>query len=196
MRYTHSNHTFTYKYNILNYCINSHNTRGELTERVVEIPLLDLYLRSVDNPIEIGCVSPYYWKTDHEIYDLTDNHPACKNINAKNIDFTNRNVVSISTIEHFNMENYDINSEEYIDPIEYLQKIILLSKKYFISFPLGYNPSLTEYALNQSDITINFLARVNNAWIQTDKSSLTIEQLTYNKHIWYANSIAIVENLF
>lgn len=196
MRYTHSYNSFKYKNYTLNYCINSHNTRGKLTERVVEIPLLDLFLRSVDDALEIGCVSPYYWKTHHEIYDLTDTHTACKNINAKDIQFDNRNVVSISTIEHFDMENYDISADNYIDPIKYLNKIILLSNKYFITFPLGYNPSLTEYALNQSDIYINFMARLGDEWEITDKNSLTLEQLTYNKHIWYANSIAIVENVF
>jgi len=196
MRYISSNYHFKYKNLYLPYCINSHNTRGELTERVVEIPLLDFYLRSVEDPIEIGCVSPYYWESNHEIYDLTDDHPSCKNINAKDINLNNRNIVSISTIEHFDMENYDINSEEYINPIEYLKQIVSLSKKYLITFPLGYNPLLTEYALNQSDISINFIARNNNKWIQTDKFSLTKEQIEYNKYIWYANSIAIVENIF
>jgi hypothetical protein len=198
MRYVASNSKFFFKNNEFQYCINSHNTRGALTERVVEIPLLDFYLRNITNPnpIEIGCVSPYYWDTIHTIYDLTDNHPSCKNINAKDINLVKQNIVSISTIEHFNMDNYDIESEQYIDPIEYLKKIVSLSSKYLITFPLGYNPHLTEYILSQSDFSVSFLARDNHGWTETKKQNLTQEQLTYNTHIWYGNSIAIIENIF
>lgn len=196
MKYNKSNHTFTFKNKSFNYCINSHNTRGELTERVVEIPLLDFYLSNIDNPIEIGCVSPYYWSTDHEIYDLTDDHPSCKNINAKDIKLNDRNIVSISTIEHFDMDNYEIKSDEYIDPIDYLISIISLSNKYLVTFPLGYNRRLTDFILSQKNFEVNFLARKNNTWVQTEKDSLTNDQLTYNTYIWYANSIAIMENIF
>lgn len=197
MRYNSSNLTFQYKNHSFNYCINSHNTRGYLTERIIEIPLLDYALSKMHNPIEIGCVSPYYWDTTHEIYDLTDTHPSCKNINAKDINFKERDIISVSTIEHFDMENYDINSSEYINSIHYIKLLVKYSNKYFITFPLGYNPKLTEFILTTDTYNASFIARQsNNLWIDTPKQLLTTEQLRYNTDIWYANSIAIMENIF
>lgn len=196
--YNKSNLTFKYKNQEFNYCINSHNTRGTLTERVVEIPLLYYYLSNISDPIEIGCVSPYYWETRHKIYDLTDSHPKCERQNAKNIELKNNNIVSISTIEHFDMENYDIPQTEQIDSIEYINNIITQSNRYLITVPLGYNPKLTNYLidLNNQKQNISFIARSTNSWIQKSANDLSIDNLNYNKVVWYANSICVIENIF
>lgn len=196
--YTKSNKIFTYKNHEFNYCINSHNTRGTLTERIVEIPLLYYYLVNISNPIEIGCVSPYYWKSNHKIYDLTDDHPSCKKTNAKNIEVKNKNIVSISTIEHFDIDNYQISENEKIDPIEYINNVIDKSNKYLITIPLGYNERLTDYLVsnNSQNKIISFLARDKNFWIQKNNIELTSNDLFYNKHIWFANSVCVIENIF
>lgn len=188
---------FQYKNTLFEYCINAHNTRGSLTERVVEIPLLGYALKNMSNPIEIGCVSPYYWDVYHEIYDLTDTHRLCKNVNARDIDINDKNIISISTIEHFDVENYDINHTEYIDSIRYLQLIVEKANKYLVSVPLGYNPRLTDFILTQTNFTVNFMARnLDNTWSQYKAKELSPTQIAYNRNIWYANSIAIIENIF
>jgi hypothetical protein len=193
--YNTSHNFFLFKSKKFNYCINSHNTRQDQTERVVEIPLLKFALESMTNPIEIGCVSPYYWNITHKVYDLTDNHPLCENINAKNINLIDQNIISISTIEHFDIDNYNIDILERIDPEEFLNKIIMQSKKYFITIPLGYNENLTKTLLNMSNIS--FLVRNNGCdWRQKEKNELSKDNLTYNTSYWFANSVAIIENIF
>lgn len=197
MRYNSSNQTFQYQNHTFNYCIDSHNTRGSLTERIVEIPLLDFFLQNTDKPIEIGCVSPYYFDVSHNIYDLSDNHPACKNIDARYIDLKNRNVICISTIEHFDMNDYDKNSLEPLDPIQYLIELTTTANKFLVTVPLGYNPRLTDFILTQKELNINFIARftTEKCWKQINKSKLTKDQLTYDTHFWYANAIAVLENI-
>lgn len=192
--YNISNEHFTYKNKLFNYCINSHNTRGSLTERVVEIPLLKFYLDNIDNPIEIGCVSTYYFLTKHKIYDLTDNHPSCININAKNIDITNVNIISISTIEHFDVDNYNISTSNYIDSFQYIKNIIQNSRYYLITIPLGYNVKLTTNLLNDNQFD-TFIARSNDGWIQKTKAELSSQDMTYNHTVYFANSICVIENI-
>lgn len=194
MTYIKSNKTFQYKHLILNYCIDSHNTRGSVTERVVEIPLLYHALNTIDNPIEIGCVSPYYFTTSHKVYDLTDTHPACCKMNAKDIDIKNKNIISISTIEHFDQNGFEAKPSDIIDPIEYLKAIVNTAKKYLVTFPLGYNNRLTSFIIHQYEFDVKFLARYELDWKLTDKNELRSDHLDYNMHTWYANSIAIVEN--
>lgn len=197
MRYNSSNQTFRYKNHTFHYCIDSHNTRGSLTERIVEIPLLDFFLQNTDRPIEIGCVSPYYFDVSHNIYDLSDSHPACKNIDARYVDLKNRNVLCISTIEHFDMNDYDKNSIEPLDPIQYLIDLIKVSNKFLVTIPLGYNARLTKFILTHEELDINFIARFidERCWKQVKKSELTPDQLSYDTHFWCANSIAILENI-
>lgn len=193
--YNKSNKIFIYKDIELNYCINSHNTRGDLTERVVEIPILEYTLSVMDSPVEIGCVSPYYWDVNHEVYDLTDPHPYCKNIDAKNIEINNKNIISISTVEHFDAD-HRTSDQAYISSIDYIHNIIKYSNKYLISFPLGYNDTLTEYVLNTDNIKIDYIARdIDNSWSQIKKEQLTTQQISYNKQVWYANSIGIIQNI-
>lgn len=182
-----------------NYCINAHNTRGSLTERVVEIPLLQYFLsKQYPETIEIGCVSPYYQKVNHQIYDMTDTHGSCCKKNAKDIDISGKNIVSISTIEHFDVENYDIPIDEHINSMDYILKIINEAVHYLITIPLGYNTPLTSGMLQYGAMNTNivgFLSRDNNRWIEKHATQINDNDLDYNRSIWYANSIAIIENI-
>jgi len=193
--YNISDKFFIFKSKKFNYCINSHNTREDSTERVVEIPLLKFALDSMISPVEIGCVSPYYWNISHKVYDLTDSHPLCKNINAKDINLFDQDVISISTIEHFNVDNYNIDISERINPEIFLNKIITHSKKHLVTIPLGYDEDFTERLLDMQDIS--FLARSNGCnWNEKNRSELSKQDLTYNRSYWFANSVAIIENIF
>lgn len=190
--------TFSYKQRLFTYCINAHNTRGSLTERVVEIPLMQYFLQQYPETIEIGCVSPYYKSYKHKIYDLTDDHSSCCKQNAKDLDIINQNVLSISTIEHFDVENYNISVSERIHAMNYIKKIIDEAAHYLITIPLGYNMPLTSSILQYSDTNTNivgFLSRDGNRWIEKKATKINEEDLDYNRQVWYANSIAIIENI-
>lgn len=197
MKYNASNQTFQYKNHTFYYCVDSHNTRGSLTERIIEIPLVDFFLENIDNPIEIGCVSPYYFHVSHNIYDLSDTHPACKNIDARYIDIKNRNVLCISTIEHFDMSDFTNNSTRPLDPIEYIKYLTKITNKFLVTIPLGYNTRLTDFLMTQKELEINFMARFieERCWKNVRRSELTIDQLKYDTKFWYANSIAVLENI-
>jgi hypothetical protein len=49
--------------------------------------------------------------------------------------------------------------------------------------------------LNMSNIS--FLVRNNGCdWRQKEKNELSKDNLTYNTSYWFANSVAIIENIF
>jgi hypothetical protein len=196
--YTLNQDQFIYKNLQLNYCINQHNTRGSLTERVVEIPLLQYFLKQYPETVEIGCVSPYYQKVNHKIYDLTDTHQSCCIKNAKNLDIVGKNIVSISTIEHFDVDNYNISIEERTSSMNYILKVIKEASNYLITIPIGYNMPLTtslmKYGKDHSDI-VGFLTRRGSRWEQQNIDQIQKDDFEYNTSIWYANAIIIIENI-
>lgn len=183
------------------YIINVLNTNGDKTERIVELPLIAYFLnlfKYSSEIIEIGCVSPYYFDTKHSSYDITDNHKSCIKINAKNLNFKNKYVLSISTIEHFNVDNYNIPKSEFLDPYDFLLELVSVSKKYLITFPLGYNSELDKKILMNNIINTKFLSRVNKSsiWTEKTKSELTESDKIYDFSYKYcANTITVIENI-
>lgn len=170
------------------------------TERLVELGLVQKILEQHGenkNLIEIGCVSPYYFSTKHLVYDLQDTHPINIRKNAKDVDIRNKNVLSISTVEHFNVSGYNISETEFLDPMRWIEQVIHISNKYFITFPLGFNKDLDKH-LFASSINSTFLSRLTNSniWIQKDITELTLNDKTYDfNYITCANSISIIQNL-
>lgn len=172
------------------------------TERIVELSFLEKILEKYGkntNLIEIGCVSPYYFETYHNVYDLKDPHPVNKKENAKNINLKNKSVISVSTIEHFNTHGYYIPETDFLDPAIWLKEATSLAKKYFITFPIGFNKNLdSDILLNSSNINTTFLTRQNksNIWVQKNLNELTNIDKTYDfTYTYCANTIAIIQNL-
>lgn len=169
------------------------------TERLVELPLAKLFLETYghrEDLIEIGCVTPYYFDVYHNIYDLQDKHPKNQKLNAKFVDTKNKYVLSISTIEHFNISGYNISSDNFLDPAEWLTKTISNSLGFFITFPMGFNSILDDFIL-KSSITTSFLSRSGNSntWIQKNKSELSPKDIMYDfSYTTCANTIAVIEN--
>jgi len=116
-----------------------------MTERAVELALTKEWLKDKTEVIEVGAVTSYYWPNlIKDIVDPADNHPL---VNYKcslfDKDFTDRNVLSISTIEHVGTFEHDLQLVE--DCVEALIKLIKESKNCLITFPVGYNKKLDEY---------------------------------------------------
>lgn len=175
--------------------------RLKKTERIVELALLEQLLKLYGTNkkiVEIGCVSPYYFETEHPVYDIQDPHPKNIKANAKNIDFNNKYLLSISTIEHFDINGYNIDQNEFLDPIIWLTKAMSHSDGYFITFPLGFNKRLDSYILLNQIENTTFLSRLNysNVWIQKNINILTDIDKSYDfTFTTCANSIAIIQNL-
>lgn len=170
------------------------NTR--INERTVEIPIsLNFLNQFKDDMIEIGCVTPYYFESNHEVFDLADNHPRAKHDDAVSLDYKNKNVLSISTIEHIGRSDYGIQEKEKNSAIDLCKKIISESLNYFITWPLGYNKILDDWALNEEGSL--FIARQDGnkyLWQQKKIDELTPDNKKYGT-FHCANTIIIFTNL-
>lgn len=134
-------------------------------ERSVEVALGRWFLNRinafnfVEPVLEVGAVMPYYGSEDHEIIDLADLHPKSKKVNALDYDYTGRNVLSISTIEHMHKKEYDNGSD--LDGVTCLKKIIGSAANYLVTFPTGYNDGLNEYLTTHPEVPRFILKRIN-----------------------------------
>ncbi len=151
----------------LPYCYHEHNSSFR-NERKVEVPLGAYFLDKFNNDVfEVGCVMPHYGRGEHTIIDLTDNHPRNIKANALHWDYTGKNVLSISTIEHFMTREYGNGSNE--DSITCLSKIVTEAKNYLITFPTCYNEFLHQHMKSNAFIPRVMLKRINqneNEWEQ------------------------------
>lgn len=184
------------------YCRDAYNKAFE-NERSVEVSLGRYFLDKFGgNVTEIGAVLPYYGNDNHEIIDLTDEHPKSKKIDGLEYDVTNKNILCISTIEHMYRAEYG-NGSDY-DSIIFLSKILMFAKNYLITWGIGYNKFLDDYVKNHPEIPRLILKRINskNEW-EVDQNFNNFEYLFGHydgKHFPVAkfnnaNAICIVTNL-
>ncbi len=178
---------FTYKGKEFDYIDSTHNTT-RANERCVELALVKNFLETHNNVVEIGAVSPYYFgEYIHKVYDLEDKHPRAENVDASDMSFKKKDVLCISTVEHFK-ENSLI----------FVERIIKEANSYLITFPLGYNERLdSEEKLDKwAYVNANFIGRLDleeNKDIWVEKSTLTDEEKKYTPRHW-ANTVVIIEN--
>jgi SAM-dependent methyltransferase len=163
-------------------------------ERTVELPLASYFVsrRDAKNVVEIGAVTPYYFKVAHEVIDPVDDHPACVKRDARQMDYRGRHVLSVSTIEH-------IGNAEFTDTLkdnsawDLLQKIVRDSATYLITFPMGYNANL-DLSVRTGDIPCHVLRRINaaNDWEICRENRF---DYCYNHPFNNGNAICLITNL-
>ena len=113
-----------------------------INERSVELVLGFRYIELTgENLLEVGAVTPYYYKLDHKCLDPTD-HKATISSLAEDHDYKNKNVLSISTVEHVGMGDGFGLPEQKDLAFEVLRKIHHESKSCLVSWPIGYNQVL------------------------------------------------------
>ena len=112
----------------IKYYFNHPHNQTIVNERCVEIPValrfLDLF--KSDDFVEVGAVLPHYIKSNHTVIDPIDNTSTNKDY-AENVDFSNKSVLSISTIEHIGRGDYNIKRKNDLAQ-EVLKKIYNVSK--------------------------------------------------------------------
>lgn len=121
-----------------------------INERCIEIPLGIRFLDRIDinNIIEVGCVMPFYGYCEHLIVDQFEkDHPAGEvlNVDAMTFDFTGRDILCLSTIEHIGKEDY-LNTD--IDPqkaIDVLNKFDKEANSFLVTWGAMYHNELDEY---------------------------------------------------
>lgn len=185
---------FSFKEQVYQYFDHPYN-QTRVNERTVEIPISLFFLDNIkDSLVEVGCVTPYYRECEHEVIDFTDEHPKSKKIDATKYDFKNKNVLSISTVEHVGLSDYGIQSKEQNAAISLCERIMNESMTYFITWPLGYNRNLDNWAFE--NVNGFFISRQNEnkyLWRQKEQSELSEEDKTYGS-FQNANSIIILTN--
>jgi len=174
------------------YCKHAYNFSAK-NERTVEVPLGGFFIENFGfNIIEVGAVLCYYGYKHTEIIDISDPHERVTKANALDIDYTGKNVVSISTIEHLNKSEFENNNDN--DCIKLLEKIISESENYLITWPLGYASQLDKYVEPQERLGKFILKRisVDNKWIKDE--SMCFNHF-YNSPYEWGNAICCVTNL-
>ena len=177
-----------------------HNYNSTWTnERHIEVSLGIYFLNKFNfNCIEIGAVMPHYDYISKLVIDPRDDYQNCYRINALDHSYINENVLSISTIEHFKIDEF--NRTDY-DSIICLYKIINEAKNYLITWPIGYNKILDNFT-KLSNIPRFIIKRKNieNEWeIDEDVNNFDYIYNDASKPIVTgfpcANALCIVTNL-
>lgn len=175
------------------YFHHAYNSTHE-NERAVEVPLAEFFINNFGYGVtEVGAVMGYYGFNCGEVIDSNDALPGVTKANAVyDVDYTNKNVLSISTIEHFQSNEYGNVTDS--DSIVFLQKILKQAKNYFICWPIGYNLILDAYAGNRSGLQYFMMQRISadNRWIKMQQPNF---QQKYDFPYPKANGICCVTNL-
>ena len=128
----------------------------------------------------------------HTVYDYGPQQGSTIRMDASDIDYTGKNVLSISTIEHVGNGDYGFPKEPH-KAIEILKKMVNDSKNHLISFPVGANRELEEDIIKEG---INYFIIERspvNTWHQV--ISKDFKQYRYNYPQYAGNAIAVVTNL-
>jgi hypothetical protein len=159
------------------------------TERVVEVAIADYWLSRVENVTEIGAVTPYYFPGRvPAVIDPCDPHPfVTDSVSMLNFDFTGRNVLCISTLEHIGTGQY---LDEQANALDALAKLIAESDKMLVTFGAGQHMGLDwlAYLFGIETCSVYFLTRhKDQTWTQAERRD------AFRRYGPWANSVAILE---
>jgi len=163
-------------------------------ERRAELPLGAWFINQCEGDIiEIGEVMPYHLKDiKHICYDYHPHREETIQKDAMSIDYTDKNILTISTIEHVGFGDYGL---EKIDgqALELLKMIIDNAKNYMITFPVGYNKDFEKDIVDSGMDYILLERNDNNFWKQVDHKDFSI--YNYNSPYGSGNAICVFTNL-
>ena len=133
--------------------VNSQNN-----ERVVELRIaINWYEKLIeqgkkDSILEVGNVLQFYGHVEHKCIDLYAEYPDISaggevdNVDAREVDYTGKNVMSVSTIEHIDLAGeYEVKEGDGSGAITVLDKIVNESDSYFITWGPNANKKLDDY---------------------------------------------------
>lgn len=143
-------------------------------ERCIEIALGVRYKEKVKNMVEVGAVLPYYVDSNHIVIDPADKKSTHK-IGAEEYDYTDKNVLSISTIEHIGRLEYGLTNEDKDLAFNVLETILQSCKSCLISWPIGFNKILDSQVKNVSHELNHFFYKRNN-----DRWAMSHEEDNFN----------------
>lgn len=178
---------------VFHYLTHSYNDT-HLNERTVEVPLGEFFINNFGFGVtEVGAVMGYYGFICGEVIDAHDPLPGVIQANAVyDIDYKDKNILSISTIEHFRKGEY--NNVVDTDSIFFLEKVLSSAKNFLITWPIGYNKVLDSYVENKKNIPFFIMKRVSedNKWKKDETKSFSY---LYDSPYPFGNAICCVTNL-
>jgi hypothetical protein len=181
-----------------------------LGERTIEVPMAIEALKAF-NPlktIEVGAVMPYNLtafpdgKVHHRVIDKFD--PTCEQIDGCDFDYHGWDVLSVSTLEHFDVGDHGNTEINGIKGPECLEKIIKESSRYFITIPLGYNKPMDRYVqhsghrcwlFKQAAGPTNAIPDTKPVWIEAKNPSQVDWETEYASPFHYANAVVVLTNI-
>ena len=159
-------------------------------ERSIEVPIGVEFLKLYSPIIEVGAVLTDHkhkiGKLDHEIVDLFQRGPNIINKDAEDCNFKNKNVLSISTIEHMGALEYGNKNEDLGKPQRAVEKIHNEANKYLLSFPSNhYNKEFTRWLFKNIQ---------NYDWFAYKKTSK--ENVEYSVWEYYDDELLNIPGFF
>lgn len=145
--------TFEYEHAELPYFIAHYNATWR-NERIIEIPIVEQFLRSRRGPgLEIGNVLSHYRTHDHSVIDLYEEAPGVLNIDV--VDYRPPKplgwIVMLSTLEHVGWgeepgEGLDVgitgDADKIHRAVQHLRASLAPDGRMLVTSPRGYNPYL------------------------------------------------------
>lgn len=167
-------------------------------ERAIEIPIALRYFKKfgkLNNFIELGAVLPYYLEDfNHCCIDPIDPKATILEY-AENIDYNNKHVLSISTIEHIGTGDYGLKLVSDTASYDILNRIYKDSISCLISWPIGYNPNLDKKVLNQNKLNCIYFRREEQFKWKIE-SSENMNGVKYNFPYQFGNGLIWVYKHF
>lgn len=148
---------------------------------------------------EMGAVLPYYVdEINHIVVDPYDNWIGCQKIDGALYDYKNKNVISLSSLEHVGFdEGYE--RKENNKAIKLLEKIVNEADNYLIEWGIGQHPILDEYVQNSNHLKYKIMVRENfrgiiNNWKEdNNKDNFYLPYGSVDMGVdFYGNSLALV----
>jgi hypothetical protein len=165
----------------------------DTNERRVELPLAFWFINNYnDNLIELGEVTDFYIDAKHPVYDLCKEREHTTQMDISDVDYTGKNVVSISTIEHVGNGDYGHQKDEN-KVLPLLNKIFDNAKNYLITIPVGFNRDLEKVIVENNIEYILMVRDQNNNWKQVKDKEL--KDYKYGDPYSAGNAVAILTNL-
>jgi hypothetical protein len=188
----------TFRFGALELPYLPHRDGEHIGERRIEVPIAVVWASMRHAHTEVGAVLPYHLDlmTGDDIVDPYDPHPAVTHrVDAETFDFSGRNVLSISTLEHIGQGEYGGEAFDLHKASRVLQKIVRESQTYLITVPLGYHAALDAYIAG-SGLPMRFMRQTSpdNHWEACGEEYLA--KSVYNHPYPYANVVAFISNSF
>jgi FkbM family methyltransferase len=162
-------------------------------ERMIELPLAEWFLKKhnyLESMIEVGAVTPYYFGKDHLVFDPFDKYEKCVRIKAEEIDYANKILLSISTVEHI-CKKYNSGPIDWEDDLALKVLLKMMkAKEYLITFPRRFNKSIDDFVEQEKEHIIKLKRIESHVWQKVE----SLVDVGFNHPFSCGNGLYIVTN--